>query len=657
MLVITVNDSREFKCRRETALAAAVFLLALAVRLNFLWMMAGSPFAQTPIVDAREYHRWALSIAAGQGLLAHMFPHSPVYPLLLSFFYRLFGPNLWAVYAVQAILGALTALLCAKTAWNVTRSLAAMAAVGVLAAASWPFVYFTASILPQVLEAFLVAVCFHALVREEAPSWRAACLAGCALGLAASSRPQLIVAAGAVALAVRFVWKESGWRVLLAFVVPMALMSFAWSLFLFSHGEPLTFMQPGSGIALYVGNHAGATGLPAFYFPGLEHSILHYRAGSAGFVGPREDLFFHAAIGDWLRSDPAGAAALWLRKLAFNLVRCEVPSGEAQPWLVDGTFSLLRRFDFGILLALGLPGLAVTAWRGGRSAALRSIFLLAGLAALSVPGAAARYRIPLLPVLALGAGDLVMIGQEWWIQRRRRALAGLAAAAVAVLAASSWAAAFVRIDPERNLGIALALARGEDAASGRKLLKAEELLRGAVEARPSDWDALWHLGVIRLQLQDWTGAEQVFSELAEARGRDYPYLWSMLTWLKARTNDFSGARDAAAAAYRFDGKSLEGCLRAQLYARLADPRFDVASAVCRCPWDAAGRYPSSAPLESLARTLRRERVTVDLQRGLLETEEGFWSQFEFPYPAQDVRRAAQRTRWGPMMLDCRGTFL
>jgi hypothetical protein len=631
--------------RRRRAWALAVFLLALAVRAYFIWRMRASPFAVVPIVDAKEYHDWAKSLIEGRGLLSSYPHHSPLYPLFLAASYRLLGLSPWPVYCLQALLGSLSALLCFQAAWGYSRRLCAAAAAGLAAALAWPFVYWTGCLLPSVLAMSLVSACLWLLSLEETPSWRAALAAGCALGLACSLRPELLLAAAALAGALLWAWRQGTWRACAAFVLAAALLSSAWSLYLASRGMP-AFMQAQSGLNFYLGNHPGASGKAAD-FPGLEYFATRAKAAQAGCVGFKEDdAYFAGLVRAWFRQDPAAVLKLWARKLGLALARCEIPAGEPRPWLVDGSFPLLQRLDFGWLLAFGLPGLLVAAWRRQAFARAVLLFFGAGILALVATASAARYRAPLLPALALGAGYTAMLLLEWAAQRRR--LAAAAAVVVSLYFVSARLDALAAVRPERDLGIALSL---QARAGGDQAGEARDLLARWSAAHPEDWDAAWDLGLTQAHLKDWPGAEATFRRLAEARGQDWPHLYAYLAWLRALNEDPAGARDAAQAAWRGDPRSLDDCLRAVLYAQWADPAYP-ASELCRCPLDPADRRPATFAAESLASILLAARVRMDLGTALSSIDEREWEAEAVDYPADELRGLFTRRRAVLVPLSC-----
>jgi hypothetical protein len=624
-----------------------VFFIALAARVAFLFAWGGNPFAEVLFADAREYHLWAVQMLQGRPLLELWPNHSPLYPMLISLVFRAAGTSLWTLYLVQAVLGAAAAWCCAKACQRLTADPVAAGVAGLAAALFWPFLHPLGGVLPQTLEIFLVSAALLALSSTAAPSpWAAVC-AGVCLGLAGSARPQLVPAALALGLAVRFAWSDGTWKSAACLVVPAALISSLWGFYLAGHGLPTGFLQSAGGLNMYLGNQPGASGLAAD-FPGLEYAALRFKALKEG--GGQADAFYLSAVWDWLKSDPAAFAGLWLRKLLLNLSASEIAAGEPQPWLVDGSFGLPRLLDFGLLLGLGLPGLALAARRSPGLARAAGLAFVVGLLALVPPPVAGRYRAPLLPLLALGAGLLAAWLRPELAARRWRTLAAAAAAGLALCLASHGAARLVPVDARRAYAIASAM-RG--LSLDADLARARELLEARAAAAPEDDDVSWHLALVQARQRDWPAAERTVSALASRRGTDYPTLFGMLAWLKAFTGDRAGAGKAASAAARADPSSLGSCLREVLFVQAGRPR-QQAAALCRCPLMAPSRADEAAA-HGLARALDGSApVLVRFPDALLAAEEADWGGFGFILPPEDVKAVFPARGRRPVPVFCRG---
>ena len=72
-------------------LLLGVALLALVVRLVYVWQISQAPFFTLRIGDADAYHQWALRIASGDWFGEGAFYQAPLYPYFLAVLYSVLG--------------------------------------------------------------------------------------------------------------------------------------------------------------------------------------------------------------------------------------------------------------------------------------------------------------------------------------------------------------------------------------------------------------------------------------------------------------------------------------------------------------------------------------------------------------------------------------
>ena len=96
---------------RVKIISAAVFAVALLVRLFYLYEVRTIPLMEHPSVDARAYHEWGLRIAMGDWWGDKVFYQAPAYPYLLGVLFRVGGHSLALVHVVQMIIGASSCVL------------------------------------------------------------------------------------------------------------------------------------------------------------------------------------------------------------------------------------------------------------------------------------------------------------------------------------------------------------------------------------------------------------------------------------------------------------------------------------------------------------------------------------------------------------------
>jgi len=181
----------------------SLIALALVIRLVYVLLNPSPPILD----DALHYDDIASNLAAGNGFSmsdeylleadrsADGSPGAtarrpPLYPVLLSLFYRVLGQNYLAVLIVQAILGTLACYLVYALAMAAFgRRPAALVALG-LAVVYPPFIRYCAGLLTETIFLLLTLAAFllaHAVVKRGRIS--ASVLAGVVGGLATLCRP------------------------------------------------------------------------------------------------------------------------------------------------------------------------------------------------------------------------------------------------------------------------------------------------------------------------------------------------------------------------------------------------------------------------------------------------------------------------------------
>jgi tetratricopeptide (TPR) repeat protein len=447
----------------------AVFAVALGVRLVYLAEIRDRPTFDVPLVDGANYFRLAQAIAAGDLLGGtQAFWQPPLYPYLLALLIALFGPSMTAIYAVQAALGALSCLLVLFIGRRLFGERAAALAAIVMALYG-PLVHFDLQPLvpvlhvPLVLGGLLLMLRAGGIAAPAAAPRRDGALAGLLWGLAAIATPNILLAVPAAAI-----WalgprcrpagagatgtaapeaagpgalgtapparapgrRDPGPAVLLlaGVALPVALVA---ARNLAVAGEPVLISSNG-GINLFIGNNPDYERTLRIR-PGGEFERLAQEPENLGIVSAaaRSRHFAGRAL-RFVTGEPRAAARLYLRKARDLVAGREIPRNEdAYAYRRHSRLlSLLLwrfgiAFPFGVVAPLALAGAfaapAPDAGRRGR----RLLLLYAGAYALSIllffP--TDRYRLPLVPVLALFAGSLLAAPAAAW--RRPAAAAAL----------------------------------------------------------------------------------------------------------------------------------------------------------------------------------------------------------------------------------------
>jgi tetratricopeptide (TPR) repeat protein len=434
-----------------------VFAAALALRLVYLFQIHGSEFFRFPVGDGQSYEDWAQAIS--RDVVGHeVFYQAPLYPYLLAGLYGVFGHGALVARVAQAVLGAAACALVADAGRRFFSRGVGLGA-GLVLAVYGPALFFGGIIQKACLDLFLTSALLWAVARVApdvpggAPTRGRLLLAGAVLGALALTRENALALVGV--LGAWLAWavatdpspnplpasagrglRKSAVVVLPFFCGVLLLLGPVAARNLALGGAPLPTTSQ-FGVNFYLGNHEGADGL---YEP--------LRPGHGSFAMERADAIELAEQASGRELAPGEVAAYWLglsrawiaahpgewlrllgRKWMLLWNDREIPDSD-EPLVYEDASPLLRAastvFSFGTLLPFALVGVVVT-----RPARRRLLVLYLVLGAFSLSAALfvafARYRVPLIPVLALfasaGVGELAARVRA----RRWRALAAPAA--------------------------------------------------------------------------------------------------------------------------------------------------------------------------------------------------------------------------------------
>ena len=396
-------------------------------------------------------------------------------------------------------------------------------AAGWIVALYPPAIFFDGELQKSALDLALVAglLCLVAGLRDAATPLRCAAT-GALLGVLALNRENALLLAPLLAgwLATRPApaarrLAAAGALVagLVAALSPVALRNLAV-------GGELVLTTAQLGPNFYIGNHPGADGRYQPLRPG-HGSARHERrdateiarsaAGRA--LSPREvSRWWLARAFEFVRERPGEWSKLLARKLFLTWNAREIVDTTSLEAAADGSpllDALRRGLHFGVLAPLAAAGLWLTRrrWRD-----LVPLYLV--LAGWSLAVAAfyvlARYRYPMVPVLALFAGAALAAVARGADRPRGRELATAAAVALAT-------AAFCNLPADRRDPRAVTYASwGTAAWDGGDLAEARRLLERALALSPEFAEARLTLGHVRLAAGESAAAEAEYRRVVEA---------------------------------------------------------------------------------------------------------------------------------------------
>jgi len=482
-----------------------LFGVAVAIRLIHVFAVRDSVWFRYPIIDAATYHDAALAIAAGQGHPDRVFWQPPGYAYFLGAIYAMTGGSDLVARIVQCLLGGVTALLTARIGTLVFGRGVGVAA-GYAAALYGTLVYFDATLLTPALgiPLLLAGIWLGLRAERERAAPRLWAGAGAFTGLAA------IVTANALVLVPVLAWRaRTRWWIVvvsaLLAVLPLTLRNAA-------RGGEAVLISSNMGINLYIGNNAHYDETVGVR-PDLQWRRL---TAEPRRVGIRDaaggSAYFVRRVIQYAASEPAGFLLLQLKKLRLLLGGDEIyrnqaiyPDRNASPvlaallWKIPGL-----AFPLGLLLPLAAVGLAV----GARRTPLLSVSILVYALSLVAFFIAARYRLPLVPLLLVFAAE----GGRWlWKEAgsRQRLLALGGMAAVYAVANLGQGRMETRMNPdaEFSVGVRIALAGHRD--------EARDHFRRALTDKPDYAEAWSNLGVLLARDGKPEEAERAFLRAVE----------------------------------------------------------------------------------------------------------------------------------------------
>lgn len=523
--------------RRVRWLLALVLAVAFLLRLTYLLEASRAPDFAVPQFEAQYHDYWARALVTGDWtppagvtdpeIRSRPFFRPPGYPYFLAGVYALLGPGYLWPRLVQLLLGVGACALV----FAVGRRLAGDG-VGLggaaLYAVAWVPIFFEAELLAPSLLVFLLLLALVAALRWRAvPGFGWAVAAGGLLGMAALVRPNVLLLPPIFLLWGAWLFRRrggwTGWRPLLhgvafAAAVVVAVAPATWRNRAVA-GE-WVLVTSNAGVNLFVGIHpesdgttpgvpelgemTGLAGWDSFDYPKVAAAVE--REVGREMTDSEVSRYFTRRALDHAFEHPGQVLALTARKAALFFGPAEVSNNKVLSMERRRSPTLRLGLGFATLLALAVAGLGAGAFdlrRGaepaGDGAARRRAVEVAALlllfaaiyAASFLPFfVAARFRVPIVPVLAVfGGWGLAAV---WRAARERRFRHVGAALLLLVLLRAATGVAWV---PYRDDPALWHFRRGLLHQQQGDVARAVEELRRAVALDPGDDQAHLALAV------------------------------------------------------------------------------------------------------------------------------------------------------------------
>jgi len=432
--------------RRWPLALAALFLLAWIWRELYLQRLSHTVLAGDLTEDSRTYWTWAKLLVEHGFLGKNPFFLGPLYPYVLALLRLAFGDSIGAVLQVQAVWGALAAVLLADAGRRLTRPAIGLA-LGVVVALHPMAVFFDGLVLMESLVFFLESLLLWWIVRpgnaQHSPGVLLATGALIALIAEGRATAALLLLPAALFLPP---WRSQ------AAPAPKSRARLARSIATLAAGFALVALPVAArtwavsrewipftynfGFNLYAGNNPEAAGgfnsitqtqLISPVGPIREDGAIeadgreYLRKAEGVTLGARASSDYWAMKAwRWMREHPGEVARLWRIKLGMMWSRREYAQIESADEfaLLAGPLGLAGIGSFAFLGTLALPGL-VLAWGRGRAARFTLGYVAVTTLAVLPFFVVDRYRHHLIPGVVLLAA--LTVEHAWALTRQRDA--------------------------------------------------------------------------------------------------------------------------------------------------------------------------------------------------------------------------------------------
>ncbi len=434
----------------------AIVLIALALRIAFVFDISDSPYFDYPTLDAFWYDAKAEDVLAGDLIAGTGTFRVPLYIYFLAGVYSVFGHSFMAVFLIQAVLGALTCgvlYLLGKRLFGTMAGALAGLGFGVYRMA----VYYIGELVPASLLLLLLTGAAYLIVRAVTRrSLTDSLLAGLCLGLAFLSRPDIVPFAVLLALAVAVLFrKERGVRIAVTFSAVLVCFMLLQGLRNYAIFDEFFVFSPQGAVNLYIGNARYADGktpvAPPTRHPydiGTDPSQDSINLGcrQAALEDVGRDLseqelsrYYFRKTFDEIGQDIPRWLGLMARKAYFLLNSYERSDIKLVPRVIEKHSWVLRLplLSFAAPVSLGLVGAALAVRRRKRLGLILVAGILAYAANTLMFFVVWRYRLPVVPFLMILAGFAVSEFYGAMRSRNTRLMLAIGAAAVVLFLVSA----------------------------------------------------------------------------------------------------------------------------------------------------------------------------------------------------------------------------
>ncbi len=393
---------------------AAIFLFALLLRLIYLLQIYHNPTFNYPTLDAAYHDEWAQAVAQGKLTQPQAFFRAPLYPYFLGLIYFIFGHNYLVPRILQHLIGSLSVVLLVVLTNRLFGKKIALTA-GLVFAAYATVIYYEGELLLDSLLIPIDLLIFIFLYKaKDNPSFANWGLAGLCLGLSAITRPNILLFVPVVLIWLFWSFRktESAKRRLYfaaVFIMGMVLPILPVAGHNYRAEKSLVLIASQGGVNFYIGNNPRSNGYSSIIpgRPGYNWKLsdvseaARQETGQNLSSGRLSNFWYKKGLEFWYQN-PAQALRLTLKKTSLFFSAIEISNDQdIYPFWKNSWLIRALPVGFWIIGPLGFLGIIFTFTN--RKARLLSLFVLVYSLSVIAFFVNARFRLPILPFMALFA--------------------------------------------------------------------------------------------------------------------------------------------------------------------------------------------------------------------------------------------------------------
>jgi len=252
----------------EKKIVFSLFIISFIIRLLYIFEIQGEPFVEHLFSDPLIYDNWGWQLADKGGWIgSDVFFMAPLYPYFLGFIYLVFGHSILIVQLVQVLVSSLSVVFIYLIGRNFhSKEVGIISAV--IAVFYSTFIFYTAAILSETLQVFVLTVLIYAISnysdKNDKFDWLGV---GLLVGIAALLRANIL-------LFILFVliwfllkirsnrkFKNYALRSMFLFLIGTAIPILPITIRNFIVADDFVLLTSNGGINFYIGNNERSPGV------------------------------------------------------------------------------------------------------------------------------------------------------------------------------------------------------------------------------------------------------------------------------------------------------------------------------------------------------------------------------------------------------------